>query len=325
MNKKRVAAAFLVLVVALAAYVLWRQGRGTEAKVLYGNVDIRDVSLAFRVAGRVATVAVDEGDVVHQGQMLAVLDGEPLRNNVRSAEAQVDALSARNELLHKGYRAEDVAQAKARLESAQAALREADRQLVRERTLAPDGATSERALEAATSTHDQAAAQVDAAAEQWRSLSKGYRTEEIAESDAQLQQARVQLDIARLALQDATLLAPSDGVVLTRAIEVGSMVQVGSPAFAVSLTQPVWIRAYAEEPQLGYFPNGAAVLLHSDTPPQHDYHGVVGFVSPTAEFTPKSVETPDLRTALVYRLRIVVRDPDAQLRQGMPVTVRLAP
>ena len=85
------------------------------------------------------------------------------------------------------------------------------------------------------------------------------------------------------------------------------------------------MRAYVEEPWLGHFPSGAKVTLTTDSRPDQPYHGVVGFVSPTAEFTPKSVETPDLRTHLVYRLRIVVQDPDPALRQGMPVTVRLAP
>jgi HlyD family secretion protein len=77
------------------------------------------------------------------------------------------------------------------------------------------------------------------------------------------------------------------------------------------------------EAQLGHFPTGARVNLTSDTQSGKSYRGVVGFVSPTAEFTPKTVETTDLRTSLVYRLRIVVENPDQQLRQGMPVTVRL--
>ena len=102
------------------------------------------------------------------------------------------------------------------------------------------------------------------------------------------------------------------------------MVQVGSPAFSLSLTRPVWVRAYVPEVQLGQFPNGAKVELFTDSRPGQPYHGVVGFVSPTAEFTPKSVETTDLRTTLVYRIRIVVSDADEQLRQGMPVTVHKA-
>ena len=72
-------------------------------------------------------------------------------------------------------------------------------------------------------------------------------------------------------------------------------------------------------------PPGTKVILTTDGQPNHPFHGTVGFVSPKAEFTPKSVETPELRTSLVYRLRIVVNDSDRSLRQGMPVTVTIDP
>ncbi|MGY3891649.1 efflux RND transporter periplasmic adaptor subunit, partial [Aeromonas mytilicola] len=190
---------------------------------------------------------------------------------------------------------------------------------------AATGAISRGQLDSARSQRDQTQAQVRSAREQLGQLETGYRPEEIAQSDAQLQGAKAALASAELALADAVLTAPSDGILLTRAIETGSMVQPGATAFNLSLTAPVWVRAYVEEPWLGHFPSGAKVTLTTDSRPDKPYQGVVGFVSPTAEFTPKSVETPDLRTHLVYRLRIVVQDPDSALRQGMPVTVRLQP
>ncbi len=319
--------AVLVVLALLAAVAYWFWLRATPVAVadtLYGNVDIRSVSLAFRVGGRVAQVKVDEGAQVKAGQVLAQLDTEPLNNALRASQASVAALTARNALLHKGQRVEEIDQAKARIESAQAVLTEAELQLTRNRQLLAGGAVSQRMLDAAVAQRDQASAQLKVGQEQLRSLLRGFRVEEIAESDALLAQAKVSLDVAKLALQDATLQAPSDGVVLTRAIEPGSMVAAASPVLTLSLTQPVWVRAYVSETQLGQFGTGSKVLLSTDARPKQAYHGVVGFVSPTAEFTPKTVETADLRTALVYRLRVVVQDPDAQLRQGMPVSVRLA-
>ncbi|HII4615438.1 efflux RND transporter periplasmic adaptor subunit [Aeromonas hydrophila] len=214
---------------------------------------------------------------------------------------------------------------RAELAAAEAAALEAEQQWRRQRALAATGAISRGQLDTARSQRDQTQAQVRAAREQLGQLETGYRPEEIAQSDAQLQGAKAALASAELALADAVLTAPSDGILLTRAIETGSMVQPGATAFNLSLTAPVWVRAYVEEPWLGHFPSGARVTLTTDSRPDKPYQGVVGFVSPTAEFTPKSVETPDLRTHLVYRLRIVVQDPDSALRQGMPVTVRLAP
>ena len=326
MNKKPLVIGLVLLAIAAGAYFTLRGSHGTaQALTLYGNVDIRETSLAFRAAGRVLAVKVDEGSVVKPGDVLAELDPEPLRNNVQAAEAAVAAVTARNALMHKGYRAEDQAQAQARVQAARAALTEAELQLKRQQQLAPEGASPQRLLDSAQSQRDQAAANLRQAEEQYRELSTGYRKEEIAESDGLLAQARANLEIARLALRDATLAAPSAGIILTRAVEQGSMVQVGTPAFSLSLTEPVWVRAYVNETQMGKFSTGTQVSLQTDSQPDHRYQGVVGFVSPSAEFTPKTVETADLRTSLVYRLRIVVQNPDAQLLQGMPVTVRLAP
>jgi HlyD family secretion protein len=125
-----------------------------------------------------------------------------------------------------------------------------------------------------------------------RELSAGYRKEEVAEADGQLAQAQANLETARLNLRDARLTAPSDGVILTRAVEKGSMVAAGTPGFSLTLTSPVWVRAYVNEPQLGRFNSGTQVTLTTDLHPDKPYHGVVGFVSPTAEFTPRRWKPP---------------------------------
>ncbi|QEL55112.1 secretion protein HlyD [Chromobacterium paludis] len=317
-------AATVLLALAGAAYYFYQRAAQAEREsTLYGNVDIREATLAFRVAGRLATVLVDEGDAVQPGQILARLDAEPLRNSLNAALANEAALAARNALMHRGSRREDIAQAKDRLAGAGAAVTQSESDYLRQRALEPAGGSSRQQLELARMQRDQAVAQRDAAAQQLRALEAGFRPEEIAESDAQLKQARANVATARLALRDGNLQSPSAGIILTRAVEAGTMVQAGTPAFTLSLRQPVWVRAYVAENQLGRFTTGVKVTVASDSHPDKRYHGVVGFVSPTAEFTPKSVETADLRTALVYRIRVVVDDADAGLNQGMPVTLRL--
>jgi HlyD family secretion protein len=324
MNKKAIIIPIVILAAGAAALAYYRNSTAeAQDATLYGNVDIREASLAFRVSGRVLSLQVDEGDAVKPGDVLATLDPEPLQTSLQATEGAAQALAARNALMHRGYRSEDIEQAKAKLQVARASLAEAEQHLVRQKTLTPEGAASQRALDTAQSVRDQAEAQVRSAEEEVRLKTTGYRKEEIAESDAQLRQAQAQMGTARLALKDAVLMAPSEGVILTRAIEKGTMVQAGTPAFSLSLTNPVWIRAYVSESHLGRFAPGTKLLLRTDSRPDKPYHGLVGFVSPTAEFTPKPVETPDLRTSMVYRLRVLVQDPDTQLRQGMPVTLRL--
>ncbi len=114
-------------------------------------------------------------------------------------------------------------------------------------------------------------------------------------------------------------------MILSRVREPGAIVSPSEPVYVLSLPQPIYVRAYVAEPELGRVQPGAEVSITSDTAPRQERRGHVGFISPVAEFTPKSVQTPELRTDLVYRLRVVVDEPDEALRQGMPVTVRVQP
>ncbi|MDN6229136.1 MAG: efflux RND transporter periplasmic adaptor subunit, partial [Enterobacterales bacterium] len=150
----------------------------------------------------------------------------------------------------------------------------------------------------------------------------GNRPQEIEQAQATLAQAQAAADQAELNLKDTQLFAPSTGTVLTRAVEPGTMLASGSTVFSVSLTRPVWVRANVSEKNLSRAIPGTEIEIYTDGRPDKPYHGKIGFVSPTAEFTPKSVETPELRTSLVYRLRVIVTDADDSLRQGMPVTLR---
>ncbi|HUN92055.1 MAG TPA: secretion protein HlyD [Burkholderiaceae bacterium] len=318
--------ALAIAVVAAASYAAYVHFVAPRPALrLYGNVDIRDVNLAFRVAGRVQRVLVDEGDAVQAGQRVAELDPVPAQRDVAEAAAAVESSDARLALLVAGNRKEDVAQAAAAVDERQAALANAEQELARENRLAGTGASTAERQEQARAARDQASARLAAARQAHAELQRGFRREEIAEARANLERAKAALEQARLRLDDTRLAAPSAGVVLTRAIEPGAMVAAGTTVLVESLVQPVWVRAYVRETELAAAKPGTPVDVRADSLPGKVYGGRVGFVSPTAEFTPKSVETPDLRTDLVYRLRIVVDDPSGTLRQGMPVTVDLKP
>ena len=323
MKKRPLIIGALALALFGGAYALWQRQQATQTPVLSGNVDIRSVNLAFRVGGRLAELAVDEGATVKTGQVLGRLDEEPARHALADAEAALSALKARQSLYHQGYRKEDVEQARATVDARAAALADAESTFKRQQELAGTGAAAKKALDSARAGFEQARAQLDAARQQYQAMSKGYRPQEVAEIDANVKRSEAQLASARLQLADTVLKAPADGVVMTRAVEPGSMLSAGGTVYTLSLPSPVWVRAYVAEPHLGDFAPGCAVTVYRDGREQ-PYAGRVGFVSPTAEVTPKNVETTDLRTALVYRLRVVVDKPDAGLRQGMPVTVKQA-
>ncbi|RIV91821.1 HlyD family efflux transporter periplasmic adaptor subunit, partial [Aurantiacibacter xanthus] len=166
----------------------------------------------------------------------------------------------------------------------------------------------------------RAEAQLAEASQASSLASAGARREDIAAAEAQVKAARAQRASIDLDLGDTKLAAPVGGTVVTRAIEPGSLVQPGMTAFTIAIDRPLRVRAYVAEPDLSRIAPGMKVVVRADGNPK-EYQGTIGYISPRAEFTPKSVETEDLRTDLVYQLRIVVSDPDNGLRQGQPVTV----
>lgn len=311
------------ILIGAIIYVLAIRQRGSGELTLYGSIDIREVTIGFRVAGRLDALDVDEGDAVHAGQELARLDATPLQLELNEARANAAAIGRRMALLQSGYRTEDIAQARAAVAERRAELTNADKTFVRQEQLRGTGAVAQRLYDDALAARDEARARLDSAEKFLAEQESGYRRQEIAEAEANHERAVAAAAQSEQRLADSVLNAPADGVVLTRAVESGAILAAGTPVFTISLRSPVWARAYVSEPDLGRVAPGREVLLFTDSRPQHPYHGRIGFVSPNAEFTPKNVETADLRTALVYRARVIVSDPDEGLRQGMPVTVRV--
>jgi len=324
MKARILVVALLVLAGAGGGYYAWHQSRAEVPLVMSGNVDIREVNLSFRVGGRVAAVRVDEGDRVTDGQVVASLDAEPLREALAQARASLAAAQAAEALLRAGTRAEDLARLKAQVDALRAVVANTKATLERQQQLVTTSAASVQQLDNARGAYDQAQGEHEAARQAYLAALAGARPEEVQQAVARTAAAEAQVAAAALQVKDATLEAPSDGVVITRSVEPGTMVAAGTPVLTLSLDRPVRVRAYVDEPRLAQVAPGTKVLVFSDARPGRPYRGTVGFVSPRAEFTPKQVETQDLRTALVYRLRVVVDDPDDGLRQGMPVTVRLA-
>lgn len=311
----------VILLAALGGGWWWYQSSRQQPLTLYGNVDIRTVNMSFRVGGRLASLTVDEGDSIRAGQTLGELDRAPYENALLQAQANVSTAQAQYDLMMAGYRSEEIAQAAAAVNQAQAAYDYAQNFYQRQLGLRASSAISANDLENARSSRDQAQATLKSAQDKLHQYRAGNRPQEIAQAKASLEQAQAALAQAKLDLHDTVLTAPSDGTLMTRAVEPGTMLNAGGTVLTLSLTHPVWVRAYVDEKNLGQAQPGQAVLLYTDSRPDKPYHGKIGFVSPSAEFTPKTVETPDLRTDLVYRLRIVVTDADGALRQGMPVTV----
>jgi HlyD family secretion protein len=322
--QRRIVAIAGVLGLAVLAWFVLARGDGEGPLVLYGNVDIRQVDLAFAVEGRIASVLVDEGAAVTRGQDLATLDDAPYRHGAAQAEANAAQAQAAFAKAEAGSRAKEIDGAQARLAEARARLDNARAVLARRQALARDSNVSKQALDDAERDVNVARAAMASRESELALAQEGFRSEDVAAAKAALTAAQAARDLAHYKLAQTVIAAPSAGTILTRIREPGTIVGPSAPVLTLSLTTPVWVRGYIDGPNLGRVATGTKVKVATDTPGGKIYDGVVGFISPTAEFTPKAVETPELRTDLVYRLRIVVENTDQGLRQGMPVTVTVA-
>lgn len=326
-----IGAALVATILAAAAAYVWQSVKngGPEPVaaplLLYGNVEIRQVDLAFGVEGTIAKVLVDEGDRVEAHQTLAVLEQDPFVESQASAAAALKSAEAHLDELVAGFRPQEIDQAKAAVASGEAALKDAELNLKRQRDLIGQGHTSQQALDSAEMIDRTANATLRQSQATLSLRLEGTRAEQIAQQRAEVDARRAALGIQNYRLVKSTLIAPNAGIVLTRIREPGAVVIPNSPVLTVSVIDPVWIRTYVDEPNLGRVTPGAPVRVQTDATPVKIYTGSVGYIAPTAEFTPRSVEAPSLRTALVYRVRIVVQNPDRSLRQGMPATVTILP
>jgi HlyD family secretion protein len=306
-----------------AWYQATHQGDDDTQLVLQGNIDVRQVNLAFKVDGRIASLEVDEGDTVTAGQVVATLDKKYFEDDLRLARARRDNAAATLARLEHGSRPEEIGSARAQVAELRASVTRAQQDFDRAERLVGQGAVSRETFDQTKSALLEAEARLKAAEESERMTVIGPRMEDIDAGKAELAAEEAAVVQSERRLADSELVAPSDGVILTRAREKGAIVAAGETIFTLTLSSPVWVRTYVNERDLGRISPGMPGTVHTDSAPDKNYDGRIGFISPTAEFTPKTVETRELRTNLVYRLRVLVDNPDGGLRQGMPVTVVL--
>lgn len=272
--KRLIIAIILIIIIVCAtiwAFAYFSLQKNPNELILYGNVDVRQVDIGFRVPGQVAELYFEEGDFVPRGKLMAKLDKMPYDAQVLLAQANAQSIKAN--------------------------LDNAEKLLKRRQVLIGDGSVSQEDLDNAQSSQSQL--------------------------QASFNSAKHSLDVSIDNLTFTEVFAPTDGIILTRIREPGTVVNPSDPVYTLSVISPVWIRAFVDEPQLGQIYYGMPAEIFTDTKGGTIYQGKIGFISPVSEFTPKTVETTQLRTDLVYRLRIYVDNPDRFLKQGMPVTVRL--
>ena len=375
----------LVALVGLLGFRRWINGR-PETIALSGNIELTQVDVAFKIPGKLIERAVDEGEPVKKGMVLARLDAEQtkrqrereqagrraaesqLRQTVTAVQYQKETVEAEIELrqaelrqaearlseLLAGFRKQEIEQARAAVEEAASGEQRATRDWERAQVLHKNDDISRSQYDQFRARYQAAKASARQARERLALVEEGPRKEEIESARAQVARARAALRLSEAArlelkrkrqeietrraetaraqaqvgvldaqLDDAVAVSPIDGVVLTKAAEVGQVVAAGTPVLTVGDLAHPWLRGYINETDLGRVKLGARVRVTTDSYPDKVYWGRLAFIASDAEFTPKQIQTPEERVKLVYRVKIDIPNPQQELKLNMPVEAEI--
>jgi len=379
----------VVLVIAVVAGLLWWHPWKKEDSnriVMSGNIEMTEVDIAFKVPGRLIERAVNEGDTVAKGTVVARLDRDQLQQQRLQAEASVavaeaqlaqsqtavgfqresvaadiqarqadlGSTRARLQELKNGSRPEEIREVEAAVQSAQAEVDRAQKDFVRAETLhkADDISTQQldqtrqRMLSAQSQLQqvrqrqalvqqgprkevvDQAASGVDRASaavrmSQANQIEVKRREQEVAARRADVARLKAQLGQLDVQLTDTVAVSPVGGVVLVKAADAGEVLAAGTTIMTIGDIDKPWLRGYIGERDLGRVKLGMKVKVTSDSYPGKAYNGKLTFISSTAEFTPKQIQTQEERVKLVYRVKVQIDNPNHELKSNMPVDAEI--
>ena len=307
-----------------------------DGKVLYGNVTDRELQMAFIIPGRIDRIIPEVGTPVKKGDLLATLESARIEEEIAAAksavavaEANVLVAKAQKEKAERGSREEDIASTAAAMNAIAAKARSAKLEKDRTATLVKTGAVPEQEADDAEANYLFYTSFHDALKSFHDRLTAGERTEDkeaarakVTVAEQEVARARAQLVVAERALKDARLVAPTDGIVRDRLLEPGELAAPSRPVLSLAATNPKWVRCYIRETELAKHKLNDKATVKADGC-EASFDGWIGYISPTAEFTPKTIETDELRPTLVYETRVYVNDPDGALKLGAPVVVEL--
>lgn len=318
------------------------------------GADLAELEQEILKAGQDLTEAlVREVEARQASLALAIrLKEEVLEAEIKRARAGRSAASARYESLEAGSREQEIAEAAAARDRARVEWENRRRDHERMKNLFAARIISASQYDAAEASARAAEAVYEAAEERYKLIKTGPREELVREAKANLlgsdavlaaaeasarevekmkidlealraqaDQAGAQLAIARDDLKKSRLYAPFDGFVTVKNVEEREYVQPGTPVLTVARLDEVWVKTYVPLTQLGRIYLGQSAQVVSDTYPGKFYPGVVTFVSQEAEFTPRNVQSREERIKLVYRIKVTLKNPNQELKAGMPVDV----
>jgi HlyD family secretion protein len=325
---KRLIPVLILLAAAIAAGVyfyprLTKKPAPVNEITLSGNIEAHESLVSFKVPGRIADLPVEEGQQVAEGAQLARLEDADYKQKVRIDESSVRVRESSLALTLAGTREQEVKASQQSVLDAQADLEQKKLDNDRAQRLFSKDEISAQDRDLAATALKRSEAITKAAQQRYNEAVEGSRKEDIAIARANLTEANAGLGLSRINMGYTVLRAPSAGVITVRQAELGEVVAPGSPVVTLADLDHIWLRAYIAETDLGRIHWGQEATVTTDTYPGKQYHGRISFISSSAEFTPKSVQTYKERVTLVYRIKIDIDNPNHELKPGMPADARL--
>jgi len=319
----------LAIVIGAIAYLLWhfdpmgRQKTASDTIVATGTIEATEVDISAEIGGLIEELAVDEGDRLAEGDLVATIESSRIEAEVRRAEAALGAARAVLEDLEAGARTEELDRARAEVKLAKAALELAEADWRRMAELFDQGVASENQRDAAKANADTARSRLDAAKEALRLLEAGSRPDQIEAARWQVKEADAALHLAEVSLRKARILSPIAGVVLVKDAEQGEVISPGVPIVTIADLEDMWVKIYIDESDLGKTKLGQRARVRVDSFPQKEFAGQITYISDEAEFTPKNIQTREDRVKLVFAVKVGVDNAGGLLKPGMYADIEL--
>ena len=325
MKKKRLIIIGIIIFLIIAVLLInnFRTKEDNSALKLSGNVEVTETNVGFKLPGRIIELAVDEGQQVKAGQVIARLDNAELTSVVTQNKASLQEALTRLAELRAGSRAQEIERARSSVNAQAADLDKAKKDHERADILYKNGAISTSPFEAAQNVYNTKAAQLKSAQETLSLIKEGPRKEDIQAAEHRVQQARAMMNTSEERLKDTVLVAPLSGVILRKNVELGEILSAGTPVFTIGDLENPWVKVYVKEDRLGQVKLGQKADIKVDSFKDKTYEGMITFISSEAEFTPKNVQTEEERVKLVFGVKIRVKNENGELKPGMPADVRI--
>lgn len=314
---------YLVLLILLFVMQGCNEKKNENEITASGNIEVTDVVISSKGAGQIKVFNIKEGDNVKRDELLLQIDHDLLDIQLRQMNANIEQAEAQLKLLQSGARIEDINMAEEQVRLSKINLDQAEADSERMRNLYETETVTKKQYDDALTRYQQTLNLYNSSLENLDKVKNLIRPEEIESAKANLKRNIANADLIKKNIEDCSVKSPVTGIVAKKFVETGEYVNPGSSLMKIADLSTAKLNIYINETDLGKIKLGQKAEVKTDSYKDRTYTGVVIYISPEAEFTPKNIQTEEERTKLVFEVKIEIPNPDNELKAGMPADALL--